>query len=540
MRHWLLGRSSLAHNHMKKLIILSLLTLAFSIFGQVPPPVLRNMFSTNAPGTTVLGRFELNTRSNEALLILNTNWMVISNGNIGIGVFPTMLFQVQGNLTNLNNPSGNGINSTRWIDLTSENGGDGSASGGNAGSGQTAINLFRGGNGGIGTNGNGGGGAGVGIVAGNGGAANLTAGRGGHLDFNSGNGGFGTNFGGNGGRIQFASGKGGASVTNAGRSGGDFSATGGDGGSSVLSSGGAASVVAFLSGNGGVGNLTGGKSGDLTFSVGTGGRGTNSGGQSGIISFQGGLGGNTTTNTGGHGGPIIFTGGNGGDSVLGYGGNASNINFTAGNGGAGVTNGDGGSIFLKPGTGRTNGNVYLGINSAGSASGNVFVFASTNFNTTNAAPIITNVPSGPTPTGLFGQMVFFGATNALALSGATTDYTNFNSFFRVSTNGFIVNTNTGYLTNIVSGWYRVAYMVDIIPNADNNNDELEVEIFTNSQASEVGASRNTLLTAVEISMSDSTILYLPARTGISLRFRNVSDATSTIDIRHCTVSIGTP
>jgi len=169
----------------------------------------------------------------------------------------------------------------------------------------------------------------------------------------------------------------------------------------------------------------------------------------------------------------------------------------------------------------------------------VWVATPTNYNSTNWAPLTTNIAAGMSPLGAFGYLGSATSYN-LALSGSTNDYTNLTTFTRILTNGFTGNMATGYLTNTHAGYYGIFVQANILPVTDNNNDEIEMEVFFDEVPQELLATEETLIDAVRKSIRMNSTAYIPAGTGISCRLRNFSDASSTLTILKQTIRIGAP
>lgn len=506
-------------------LIATILALSLEVCLGAPPPVLRNMFSTNAPGAPVVGLFQLNTASNETAIAVNTNQFVFTNGNLGLATnMPASRFIAYGK-PGANNSAGAGQDSTDPTFIVyGANGGNGSTHGGQS-SFSMAMGLYSG-SGGDGTNGNAGSAQSIQIVSGNGGNGANSGGNGGYIQNTGGNGGnASTGGGGSAGQYLFQTGNGGSGFTHGG-SGGQFDFSSGSGGRGTNGNGGSASNIRFVNPTGftaagGPGNLTGGSGAGFVVSGGSGGFGTNIGGAGGSISLGTGSGGGAKTNSGGASGSITLSMGNGGNSTLGIGGNGGNFSVTSGNAGSGVSNGLGGSIYLLPGTGRSNGVISLGVNSSGTTRGVV------GFGTDR----------GWSPLNAFGDIQSTIAQTFDMTPGSTFyQITNFN--FGV-TNHFLISTNEGTLTNLFAGYYKCAIHANF--DMSRNNQHLHGNLYTNGvQVPQIGFETDNVANVISVHGASSSIIYVPANTQFSIRLADFGTTVGIITNVHVGITITSP
>lgn len=161
-----------------------------------------------------------------------------------------------------------------------------------------------------------------------------------------------------------------------------------------------------------------------------------------------------------------------------------------------------------------------------------FTVVRTNYNSTNWAPLTTNIAQQLCPMGQFG---FYASaiSNNLELSGAVTDYTNFlgnGTMERMITNGFVGSKTSGIWTNVYAGYYTIIAEITVWPDVDNNGDEIEAEIFLNGVGQELTSDVHTLSNGIAEEVEVLTFAYIPASTSISFRIRNRSDATSALPV----------
>lgn len=151
---------------------------------------------------------------------------------------------------------------------------------------------------------------------------------------------------------------------------------------------------------------------------------------------------------------------------------------------------------------------------------------------TNGAYVGTQMLT-PQPLGLYGSMMF-NTTNYGQAFGAT--YTNIKGMNIWVTNQFTVNTNTGYITNLIAGYYRCGINVSML---GQNGASYEGCMLTNDVDPEtIGFYHTHDNPARYRSASGMGIIYLPANTGCSFALK--ADTAGTIQIRRGSITIGTP
>jgi hypothetical protein len=171
-----------------------------------------------------------------------------------------------------------------------------------------------------------------------------------------------------------------------------------------------------------------------------------------------------------------------------------------------------------------------------------YYYVGTNYNGTAVTALTTNIAPCYSPIGAFGY-VSQVTSNSLVFSGATANYTNVFSTQapdRVLTNYFHANATLGILTNLIAGYYSIAFDVNAWPEVDQNGDEIEVEIFLNEVAQEHVVAHMTMSTDVRNHCSGTGIVYIPANTAISLRIRNESDASCTMRMMRVGFMVSSP
>lgn len=148
-----------------------------------------------------------------------------------------------------------------------------------------------------------------------------------------------------------------------------------------------------------------------------------------------------------------------------------------------------------------------------------------------APPTIVNQPIG-----LFGSMMMTGVTNTVTVSAQNTYYV-ITNFQTLRTNQFAVNGKTGYITNLVSGYYRIMYYFALV---GGNSDTIETEIQVNGTGREEISSFGTYDNPARIrTITVNGVLYLPANSYVAVTANNRSGANN-ITIWRGGFTLGTP
>lgn len=137
------------------------------------------------------------------------------------------------------------------------------------------------------------------------------------------------------------------------------------------------------------------------------------------------------------------------------------------------------------------------------------------------------------PIACYGAMMM-PLTNILAVG--PTAYTNVNGYSVLNTNWFACNTNTGTISNVFAGYYRIT--IDLSALA-GNNETLEGCLLTNGVDSEcISFYKQYDAAARWDSFSRTGTLYLPANCQCSLGIKTTT--AGNIAIRRAGINIGTP
>lgn len=140
------------------------------------------------------------------------------------------------------------------------------------------------------------------------------------------------------------------------------------------------------------------------------------------------------------------------------------------------------------------------------------------------------------PVGSFGSMMLNGVTNTVSVASAGVYY-QLTNYVTLRTNNFGANKFTGYLTNVLAGFYRVGYYVVCLSGA---SDTLEAEVFVNDVGKEEISGFHTFDNPARVDdISGSGTLYLPANSAVSLRLNNRTDDDD-VTVWRASLTIGTP
>lgn len=138
------------------------------------------------------------------------------------------------------------------------------------------------------------------------------------------------------------------------------------------------------------------------------------------------------------------------------------------------------------------------------------------------------------PIACYGAMMF-NTTNYGQVFGATA-YTNITGFNVWNTNQFVVNTNTGYMTNLIAGYYKCIINVSMV---GANAGIYEGCMLTNDVDPDLVAFQHQHDNPARWrSATGGGIIYLPANTGCSFALK--SDVPGAIQIKRGSLVIGTP
>lgn len=129
------------------------------------------------------------------------------------------------------------------------------------------------------------------------------------------------------------------------------------------------------------------------------------------------------------------------------------------------------------------------------------------------------------PIGYFGALRQGYQSNSVTLS--LTVYTNVVSWDSRATNGFIASATTGYLTNIYAGWYEAAIDLSGVGAASQY---IEGCVLTNDVDNEHIGFKKQYSNTQPRSAGEfaSSIIYLPAYTGISFAIKSTNDTTALV------------
>lgn len=152
----------------------------------------------------------------------------------------------------------------------------------------------------------------------------------------------------------------------------------------------------------------------------------------------------------------------------------------------------------------------------------------------------TNGVAPPTtvyqPLGFFGSMMMTGVTNTVTVSAQNTYYvvTNFQT---LRTNQFIADGKTGFLTNLVAGYYRIMYYLAM---TTGTSDLMESELQVNGVGREEVSSFSMEDNPARIkTITVNGVLYLPANSYVCVTVNNRT-AAANINIWRGGFTIGTP
>lgn len=161
-----------------------------------------------------------------------------------------------------------------------------------------------------------------------------------------------------------------------------------------------------------------------------------------------------------------------------------------------------------------------------------FTFRTDGTATTNISVISSR--ENPSASGTFGAMEM-NATNLAMAFGA--QYTNVTVYTRFQTNGFTVNTNTGYMTNRYAGYYRCNISISF---DGLNSGTYEGCMLTNDVDSEIISWKGQFDTPARYrSQSAVGVIYLPAGTGCAFAIKQ-TDGQGTVSTHRAAFVIGTP
>ena len=140
------------------------------------------------------------------------------------------------------------------------------------------------------------------------------------------------------------------------------------------------------------------------------------------------------------------------------------------------------------------------------------------------------------PIGIFGSMMMSNTTNTVTIGSSGTYYV-LTNYATIRTNGFSANGATGYLTNLLAGFYRISYYVTATPGA---SDTLETEISVNGTGKEEISGFHTFANPARIDqIAGNGVLYLAANSFVALTINNRSD-TDNVTVWRAGFTIGTP
>lgn len=151
-----------------------------------------------------------------------------------------------------------------------------------------------------------------------------------------------------------------------------------------------------------------------------------------------------------------------------------------------------------------------------------------------------NPGGGLNQLGCYGSLMM-NATNIVICAGAASVYTNVagTGFTTIVTNGFYgdITGNSAALTNLYAGYYRITVCASAL---GANNQATEWEVFTNEVACDLIGMKKTYDAAARMDdLSMTGILYLPASCRTDFRVQDAGTGGS-IAIHRASLTIGTP